>query len=252
MGVRAGYELRIDTARWPAGQHYVTVAAFDVEGGRSAMEGGIEVLPFEPAQPVVRDGRAAFAAGGIAMSLDEPVWKEHGPDDTLEISGWAYAEKGIEAVTVAVDGHHQHEALRPVIRPDLTRDYGPEVAAQAGFVSRLDGVQCPPGKHSIVVVAIGRDGRAVGLEREIGPRSEPHDSATPGVAVSASEVALHWQQRALLAEADAAVSRTESGLARAEQERAARRLRQIEVELAETREQVNLLEESVGDDAETR
>lgn len=159
----AGYELHIETAEWKTGHYHLTVAAFDVEGGRSAIDGEIEVMPFTPpdddsasdADPV-RDGR-------IAMALDDPA---DVTDGQLEVSGWAFARDGIEAVLVTVDGQVQHEAVRPLVRPELLRDYGRDVAAEAGFVSRLeiDPRELP---RTVTVVAVGGDGRAVGMEREI-------------------------------------------------------------------------------------
>lgn len=253
-GDRAGYELRIDTSRWDAGPHHVTVAAFDVDGNRAAIDGVIDVLPFEPPPSTADDNRAALAAGGVALSLDElrSTSRAEIVENTLEVSGWAYAEDGIEAVVVTVDGHHQHEAVRPIVRPGLVRDYGPDVAAEAGFVSRLDRVQCPPGRRSILVVAIGRNGRAAGVEREITVPVGAAVAAEPAAAelrdatspdpdeqvelqsdTGLHEALLHWQDRALLAEVDAAVSRTEADLARTQQERTTWSLRQLEARVTE-------------------
>lgn len=236
-GDRAGYELRIDTSEWEPGPHYVTVAAFDREGDRAAVEGSVRVLPFERAPATAAALRSVVASGGVALALDEPGGATGG--DPLEVTGWAHSSAGIEAIAVTVDDRHRHEALWPVDRPDLAGDYGDEVAVGAGFASRLDESLCPPGRHSLVVVAVARDGRAVGVEREIvvpGESAPSSAAATPGAPEPSSTppaTLRHWQDRALLAEADAAVSRTESEIARRREERTAWKLRQSERQLDE-------------------
>jgi hypothetical protein len=246
---RSGYELRIDTSKWGRGQHYVTVAAFDTDGERTAVEGWIDVLPFESAHESVAEARAALASGGIALFLDEPEgerWTE-AVDGAVAISGWAHAHAGIEAVLVTVDGRHQHEALRPIVRPDVIQDIGADVAGEAGFVSRVDEVQCPPGRHTILVVAVARDGRAVGAERQIvvstapatqpkPPDTEARGTTEPDLLASDADLRamiVHWQDRALLAETDAALSRTELDLARTQQERTAWELEWLKARFAE-------------------
>ena len=229
----AGYELRIDTSAWEAGPHYVTVAAFDREGDRAAVEGSVGVLPFEPAPATAAARRAAVASGGVALVLDERPGTTDG--DPLEVSGWAHSSAGLEAITVTGDDRHRLEALWPVDRPDLATDHDGEVGA--GFASRLDESLCPPGRHSLVVVAVARDGRAAGLEREfvVPDAAENASTALSTPAVQPGPSVRHWQDRALLAEADAAVSRTEAELARKQEERTAWKLRQSERQLATLR-----------------
>lgn len=239
---RAGYRLDIDTSDWTAGPHHVTVAAFDLEGGRSAIEGQVEVRPFDtsatasPSAPVTRDG--------VTLSVDNPVVADgaceiEGP---LEISGWAHADEGIEAVVVTLDGGAlQYEALRPVVRPDLLEELGRETAANAGFALLIDPADCPPGRHRLSIAALSQDGRSSGVECDLVCRptdvtSVPtdvewtSDRVTPTIRDDETELSdsAMWKSRALLAESDAALCRAEANLARTAQEAALRSLRDIE------------------------
>jgi hypothetical protein len=253
---RCGYRLCIDTAGWEPGPHYVTVAAFDVEGGRAAIEGTVQVRPFDAPCSTIAQHRAALAEGRVAMSLDSPcAWDGVCEvDGALEISGWAHAENGIEAVLVTLDRHVQYEALRPIVYPKLLGDLGRDTASKAGFVLRVDPADCPPGRHHLTVVAIGRDGHATGIEQELSvlpdpePKATDHDGATldvdwmtdreaptlqrdaarPTEKADLERLIEMWEDRALLAEADAALSRAEAGVAKTQQEDAMRMLAHVQ------------------------
>lgn len=238
---RSGYSLRIDTSSWEPGPRHVTVAAFDRDGRRSAIEGVVEVRPFGPPRAVAPARLGSLAPGEIAIRIEQPrieagTCEVHGP---LEISGWAHARDGVEAVLVTLDGDVQHEALSPIMRPDLLSECGAEVAAAAGFALRLDPTECPPGRHSLTVVALGSAGGAAGVEAGLlcQPATEPGEgdavvapaqggrrpgdggsAARPEPDDPAAAEALMWQDRALLSEADAALSRAEAELARRCQE----------------------------------
>jgi hypothetical protein len=247
---RAGYELRIDTSSWDSGRHYVTVAAFDLKGQRTAVEGWIEVLPFKSPPETVRANRSALVDGGVVLMLDKPAIANRTEtiDGMVEVSGWAYAEDGIETVMVTIDGRHQHEAVRAINCPGLFRDYGQEVAAEAGFASCIDRVLIPPGRHSISVVAVSAGGQTAGIERTIDvPRNsedteDKPDLESPGADLESEGVGLHWRDRALLAEADAAISRTECNIARTQYEHAAQELRRMQAQLAEAMGRVAVLQ----------
>jgi SAM-dependent methyltransferase len=179
---RAGYRLCIDTSDWEPGLHYVTVAAFDLEGDRSAIEGQVEVRPFELPGRTVEDDLAALVEGKIAMRLERPRLFEGVRDEVegpIEISGWAHANGGIKTVMVTLDGRLQYEALRPIVRPELLAAYGADVAAEAGFTLRLDSTECTPGRHSLSVVAIGTGNDAVGVAGDLLCRPEPVEEPAP-------------------------------------------------------------------------
>jgi hypothetical protein len=246
---RAGYRLRIDTSGWDPGPHYVTVAAFDNEGGRSAIEGSIEIRPFDTSDSAGADSAAAPGQDDIAMSLDSPriVDGECEIEGALEVSGWTHADAGIESVIVTLDGTLQYEALRPIVRPDLLDSLGPGVAENAGFALRVHPSDCPPGRHELSVVALSRHGRSSGIRCDLTCRpgkpaaeaatvvdwlSDPVAPELRGDEADATDVARMWESRALLAEADAALSRAEANLARTAQEAALRALREAEAALA--------------------
>lgn len=209
--------------------------------------------------------------GKVAMSLNEPRLTDGTPcvvEGPLTVRGWAHAHGGIEAVLVFIDGVG-HEALRPIVRTDLMDYYGIDAAREGGFALRLHASECPPGLHGVVVVAIGREGDSVGVEGEIqcqpdrlqddappgsvaaiewiDERATPTPNQSPDIDPAASAempvsretvrhlhgLALMWESRALIAEADAAASRVEAGLASTQQEATLRALRAAEARIRE-------------------
>lgn len=236
---RAGYSLAIDTSGWQPGPRVVTVAAFDREGGRAAVEGGIEIRPLTAPAEGDAGAPAAPGRGEVTLVLDSPT-VESGTaqvEGALEIRGWAFADEGIEAVLVTLDRSIQYEALRPLARPELLREAGPDVAADAGFALRLDEADCPPGRHRLTVVALGRDGGTAGVDCELisNPAPEFPERLSPPDAPArrrdgepTPDDDRPWRELALLAESDAALSRAEARLARAGEERARRDLRDAE------------------------
>jgi hypothetical protein len=194
--------------------------------------------------------------GMVAMSLNEPALAPGGTcvvEGPVTVRGWAHAREGIESVAVIVDGQ-RYEALRPVVRTDLLEYYGADAAAEAGFVLQLHPSECPPGTHTIAVVATGRDGDTVGIEGEVerlpGVPDTEGDAGPPPVAAvdwiedrrvpslaptpnSEDSSAAEWESRARLAEADAAASRVEAGLASNQQEAAIKELRETRAKLSE-------------------
>jgi hypothetical protein len=240
----AGYRLAIDTSRWEPGPRYIAVAAFDARGRRSAVEGAVEVRPFTVPAPDLPGDRAALERQEVTLTLDSPTVEAGAAkvEGRLAIRGWAYAKQGIEAVLVTLDGTLQQEALRPIARPDLLRDLGPDVAAGAGFSLMIDPVDCPPGSHRLEIAALDRGGHVAGIECELvclppakrGPEvamGEGGVQATPRLRAEDARSAAGeraWEDRALLAEADAALARAEARLAEAGQERARRELHAAE------------------------
>ena len=225
-----------------------------------------EMPPFRPLEE--EGSRDDLQRGRVALSLNEPrigsgVACE--VEGAMTVRGWAHARGGIESVHVLIDGK-RYEALRPVVRTDLLDYYGADAAREGGFVLRLHPTECPPGSHRLAVVAVGCEGDAVGVEGEIVCRPDPLESQAPPGPVATVEwieermtprenvggrdpspsievpttpeavrrlhgLALMWESRALLAEADAAASRVEAGLASTQQETAIRMLREAEARL---------------------
>jgi SAM-dependent methyltransferase len=171
---RAGFELRVDTADWQPGELEVRIVAFDQTGARAQLLGTAKVLPYDEPLYSHADIPAAITAGEVVMWLESPPILE-GPcevTESVEIRGWAYAEDGLDAVRVMIDGQGL-EAVWPIVRPDLLDAFGPEIAGAAGFVLTLHPSECPPGRHKLAVVAVGRDTRSVGVEGEIVVLPEP-------------------------------------------------------------------------------
>lgn len=172
---QAGYRLLLDTSQWRTGTHKVTVVAIDKKGRREEIAGQVDIVHFEQPRYTVEDNLAAISEGKPIMWLEEPrivegICHAEGP---VEVSGWAYAESGIDSVIVTVDKGTHYEALCPISRPDLLADYGAAIAGEAGFVLQLHATELPPGRHTVSVVAIASDGQAVGVEGDVICLPEP-------------------------------------------------------------------------------
>ena len=243
----AGYYLRLDTAEWPHGIRSVNVAAIDGEDRRTEIAGEVEVVPYQSPLYTVEDNRTAQAEGIPTMWLEEPRIVE-GPCEVaipVEVSGWAYAKAGIDSVVILIDGRDRHDALHPSSRVDLLPDYGPEVAGASGFSLSLSKAELSPGSHTLSVVAIASDGRAVGVggsllcRPESAPLSVPPEGEPMKVEWLERRTAPRrredepgtWEKRALRAEADAAASRIEANLAQLHQKGALKMLRDAEERL---------------------
>ena len=242
---QAGYRLWIDTSTWSPGSRHVAVATYTEDGRRYAIEGEIDVQPFSPrgSDPVL--DTAALGEDVVALKLDAPdiedgVARIEAP---LEVRGWAHAGEGIETVLVTIDGVHQYEALRPVARPELVEDLGRGAAKSAGFCLLVDPVEYAAGTHKLSVVALTGTGRVSGTECEFvwvppdtastagGLEDSDRDDGVPARrndCLDAADPNRPWEDRALVAEADAAMSRTEARLAISGQEHALRQLRHAE------------------------
>lgn len=240
---RAGYLLRVDTSGWESGTRHVKIATYDHDQNVATIVGDIAIRPFEVVKPTVEEAGARVAAGKVAMCLDSPSvpGADEAVDVPVRVHGWAHAPQGIEAVVITVDGRYQHEALRPVCRPDLLNQYGRDVSLDAGFTSLLLDEECGPGRHTVTIVALGKEGNAVGTTRELlcGAESTASsdsrierqgDLAKPKLRDKkrAPEAETALEDRVFLAEASAAQSRAEARLVHEHQRSFGRAWRQLE------------------------
>jgi len=113
--------------------------------------------------PSTTEGLAgAIAAGHTAMCCEWPVLDGRTVvDEHLCIEGWAYCERGLDEVVVIVDGD-RHSAHLGLPRADVDEALPAFDGQVSGFRLVLDMRGCAPGAHDLSVVAVGRDGRAVG------------------------------------------------------------------------------------------
>jgi 2-polyprenyl-3-methyl-5-hydroxy-6-metoxy-1,4-benzoquinol methylase len=157
---QAGFELTLETGAWERGARPVTVVAVDGDGRRTALEGELEVEPYGPPAPDAQ----ALDGQGVSLQCGRPAADAEVPMP-VRMAGRAYSRDGIEHVLVFLDGRARFEALYGLHRPDVVRALGAEDAASSGFALTLDPLECPPGEHTLTVLAVRADGRAVGLER---------------------------------------------------------------------------------------
>ena len=191
---RAAFDLTIETRDWTAGARTVTVVATDGDGRRAEETNEIEIQPY--GQPV--SDATALTGPGVSLHCGRP-----GPDAEVTVPvrlvGRAYSRAGIERVLVFLDGRTRFEALYGLHRPDLARALGSNEIANSGFALTLDPLECRPGNHTAVVVAVATDGTAVGLDRSFRCRSLAAADAAhvskgrfvPGTAVGTETEAAH-------------------------------------------------------------
>ncbi len=145
---------------------------------------------------------AAIAEGRTVMWCDRPVLDGRAAtDEHLCVEGWAYCEQGLEEVLVVVDGH-RHPVCHGLPRTDVDLAFPALDGEVSGFMHVLDTRAWVPGPHHLSVVALGRDGRAVGQGGTVtsGP-DLPYRAwreRRRGCAVSAPGTASEQQQPALI------------------------------------------------------
>lgn len=157
---RARFELQLPTLGCARGINVLTVVAVLGGGRELRVERPITVEPYDPPG----DGTpAAIRAGAIAMSCDIPrLGSADAVSSPVRISGWCYAQGGIDRVQAFVDGNRRYDLIFPTPRRDVWEFFGVRDALLSGFDLRLEIEDCPPGHHSLAVLATTADGRTVG------------------------------------------------------------------------------------------
>lgn len=113
--------------------------------------------------PATHEGlAAAIVDGRTVMWCDRPVLDGDSlVDEHMCVEGWAYCERGLQEVVVVVDGT-SHPACHGLPRADVDQAFPAFDGEVSGFMHVLDTRAWSPGPHDVSVVAVGRDGRAVG------------------------------------------------------------------------------------------
>lgn len=161
---QASFELRLDCSTWGRGVHRIELTARAADGHERTVVGHAEVEAYR--EPDYRPGGVRPEGdGSTAMWCEAPNLFGGAPVATpVEVNGWAYGTAGVEGVSVTVDGWVREGALTELPRPDLQELLGVDAAGRGGFALTLDPATCPPGFHYLEVVAVGRDGRSVGVQ----------------------------------------------------------------------------------------
>lgn len=158
------FELRLDTSGHARGDYELLVRAADRAGGIAQQSGPIRLEPYvdPPFDTPAQD--AAVASGVTTMWCETPdLFSSSEVRAPVEVRGWAHAAAGIERVLVSVAGRALRRAHHPLVRPDLRGRLGEDGARQGGFALTLDPSECPVGWRELTVVAVGNDGRSVGV-----------------------------------------------------------------------------------------
>jgi SAM-dependent methyltransferase len=161
---------------------------------RALRMGEIEIEPY--GTPV--SDADALAGLGTSLQCGRPA-ADAEVSMPVRLAGRAYSRAGIERVLVFLDGRARFEALYGLHRPDVARALGSEEAASSGFALTLDLVECPPGEHTLTVVAVPLEGAPVGLTRSFRCRPAGSGDAAhvtkgrfvPGTAAGTETEAAH-------------------------------------------------------------
>ena len=191
---RAGFELTLDTAGWDRGSRPLTLVALDGDGERVVQESELEVEPYAAPVPDAQ----ALEGLGISLQCGRPGLDAE-VSMPVRMAGRAYSRAGIERVVAFLDGRARFEALYGLYRPDVVRALGSDDAANSGFALTLDPLECPPGAHTVTLVAVQADGRSVGLQRSFrcrqvtadGPAQATKGRFVPGTAAGTETEAAH-------------------------------------------------------------
>lgn len=140
----------------------------------------LQLTPYVLAPHRLDDAVADAAAGRPVLFCDEPSldgsFEAHG---RLLVRGWAFARGGLDVVLVLLDDDPPQRATLGGRRPDVANRVDPD-AAHAGWDLVLDVSELPAGTHRLTVVAVGCDGRAVGVEGTILTSSAPPPARSAG------------------------------------------------------------------------
>ena len=168
----------------------VEVRVADEAGATASLVGVVELQPFEPAANNDEDRLAAFREGRTEMWCDESAFGEATElIAPARVSGWAHCGEGIESVFVDIDDRLRIEATYGFRYPLWFADGSHH---RVGFAVTIDPRELGSGRHVVTVVALGRDGRAVGRRGEViclepsepgGPPSR-HDAPRPVAALA--------------------------------------------------------------------
>ena len=166
----AGFEIRVDTSAWERGEHEIRIVARDGAGGETSRTGTLDVLPHQIAPTSLPRMVADIADGRPALACDQPTLDgSYEAGDRLAVHGWAFALSGIEAVLVSLDGRWRQPAEYGRKRADLIGSMHSD-AGNAGFELLVDISDVEDGEHWLTVVALARDGQAIGVEGPIRTR----------------------------------------------------------------------------------
>jgi len=202
LGERASFTVSVDTRAWEPGERPIRVLARDGTGAEASLTGTVDILPYELAPARLGDIVADAAAGRPVLSCDDPpldgTFEAHAQ---LRVRGWAYARGNLDAVLVSLDDGPRQPVRRGAPRPDVADQIGPD-AADAGWELVLDVRELDEGEHRLTVVAVGGDGRTVGVEGTIRSRRDPRPEQDDGKGVGIPERFVPEELRGHLIDAE--------------------------------------------------
>ncbi len=157
---RARFELKLPTDGCARGINVLTVVATMAGGRELRVERPITVEPYDPPGAGTP---AAIREGAIALTCDTPRLGDAGEVSApVRIGGWCYTRDGVDRVQAFLDSRRRYDLVFPTPRRDVWEFFGARDALLSGFDLKLDIEDCPPGRHSLAVLATAADGRTVG------------------------------------------------------------------------------------------
>ena len=149
----SGWSLTLPVSELKAGENRVTVAARARGGRRAAIRRTL----------LWRD----FDDGELRFTWDEPQPDRETVGEPLRLSGWAYAQAGIDAVGVHVNGRAELSAETGESRLDVAKALGAPEAAHSGWSVTVPLSTLRAGENQVTVTARTRDGYRAAATRTL-------------------------------------------------------------------------------------
>jgi 2-polyprenyl-3-methyl-5-hydroxy-6-metoxy-1,4-benzoquinol methylase len=148
------------------------------------------------APPAEGDRLEAIRAGRTVLSCDAPDMRMSGVPLTLPIRvcGWAYSRSGLEGVVIGLD-EQRIPARSGLHREDVAALLDEPGAVACGFTAVLGEDICDPGPHTLSVLALNRERRAVQLTTTIIAEASETDPPAPEAVDGGAEHDEIWSER---------------------------------------------------------
>jgi hypothetical protein len=172
------------TTDCPRGWNTLTLAAAGPAGSEAVIERDLIVEPYEA--PGELDAAAA-RAGQVALTVDFPLSGGAEIESPARISGWCFAQAGVESVRAILDARRVFDTLFPALRPEVWKRLENRDALLSGFELELDAEDCPPGEHTLTILANTSDGRRVGVSGAFVCRPAPPPGVPAGARAELSQ-----------------------------------------------------------------
>lgn len=154
---QSGFELNVDAASMPEGDHQVKVVAEFMNGEQTTAK-----------RHIVRQVEKPL------LTVDTPRPNMTIGKKDVTISGWALDTQGISRIAVSLDGTYVGDATYGISRPDVQQAYPSFANGRSGFELILPANKLTSGQHKIEIQAINHQNRVKNEVITINKTTLPH------------------------------------------------------------------------------